>query len=151
METIINKFDIIGITIRTTNENQKAANDIPELWNKFFSNNLLKKIPNRIDDNIYCIYTDYEKDYTKPYTVLIGCKVEQTDSMPEELVAKSFEGGKYKKFTTSKGKLSEVIIDKWMEIWNSNLQRSYTTDFELHSTKSQNPDDGEVDIFIAVD
>ncbi len=151
METNINPFNIIGITIRTTNENEQAAKDIPELWGKFFSENILEKIPNKIDGNVYCIYTDYEKDFTKPYSVVIGCKVENLNHIPEGMTGISFEGGNYKKFTTAKGKLSEVVIGKWMEIWTSDLTRSYTADFELYTEKSQNPDDAEVDIFIAVD
>ena len=151
METNISAFNIIGITLRTTNENEQAAKDIPELWGKFFSENIIEKIPNKIDGNIYCIYTDYEKDFTKPYSVVIGCKVENLSSIPDGMIGQSFEGGKYKKLTTAKGKLSEVVIGKWMEIWNSDLQRSYTADFELYTEKSQNPEDAEVDIFIAVE
>ncbi len=151
MKTNINPFNILGITIRTTNENEQAAKDIPELWGKFFSENILEKIPNKIDANVYCIYTDYEKDFTKPYSVVLGCKVENLNSIPDGMIGKSFKGGNYKKFSTAKGKLSEVVIGKWMEIWNTDLQRSYTADFELYSEKSQNPEDAEVDIFIAVD
>jgi len=150
VETNIKEFNIIGITFRTTNENEQAAKDILELWGKFFSENILDRIPNKIDGNVYCLYTDYEKDFTKPYNVVIGCKVENLNSIPDGMIGKSFKGGKYEKLTTKKGKLSEVVIAKWMEIWSSELQRSYTADFELYTEKSQNPEDAEVDVFIAV-
>ncbi len=132
MNVSINDFNIVGISTRTTNENQQAAKDIPKLWEKFFSNNIASKIPNRTDNNIYCVYTEYEEDFTKPYTVLIGCKVESLSSIPDEMIGKSFDGGKYKNFTTEKGKLSEVVIGKWMEIWETDLPRKYTADFELY-------------------
>ena len=45
MKTNIESFHIIGITIRTNNENEQAAKDIPELWGKFYSENILEKIP----------------------------------------------------------------------------------------------------------
>jgi len=39
MITELESFKVIGISVRTTNENGQAAKDIPFLWNKF-----LKKI-----------------------------------------------------------------------------------------------------------
>jgi len=147
---IISPFNIIGISLRTTNENNQAAQDIPMLWNKFYSEKFLEKIPNKVNENVFCIYTDYEKDFTKPYTVIIGCKVENLNSIPNGMIGEPFNGGKYKKFTTSKGPLSKVVISKWMEIWNYDMQRSYTTDFELYMEKSKNPEDAEVDIFISI-
>lgn len=71
----LDTFYVIGIAVRTTNENQKAAQDIPVLWNKFMTEGIINQIPNKADHAIYCIYTDYEKDYTKPYTTILGCKV----------------------------------------------------------------------------
>ena len=71
----ISPFYIIRVTKRTTNENDQGAQDIPELWNHFLSNQIIDKIPNKVDLAVYSMYTDYEKDYTKPYTTLIGCKV----------------------------------------------------------------------------
>jgi len=64
----INSFQIIGISVRTTNENGQAKKDIEKLWGEFMSENMLKKIPNVTDETIYAIYTDYEGDHTKPYT-----------------------------------------------------------------------------------
>ena len=58
------EIKIIGITVRTTNQDQKAAQDIPVLWDKFMWQGLAEKIPNRENEAVYCVYTDYEKDYT---------------------------------------------------------------------------------------
>jgi predicted transcriptional regulator YdeE len=148
--TSVQPFYIIGITVRTTNENMQAATDIPQLWNKFMSENIIALIPNKIDDTIYSIYTDYEADYTKPYTTLLGCKVNSLDNMPEGFTGKSFAGGKYTTFT-AKGKLADgIVVQEWMKIWNTDLPRAYTADFEVYGEKAQNPDNAEIDIFIAV-
>ena len=37
-----------------------------------------------------------------------------------------------------------------MKIWNSDLDRSFTSDFEIYGEKAQNPETAEVDIFIAI-
>lgn len=146
----IEPFKVIGIAIRTTNENEQAAKDIPVLWEKFMQENVLNNIPNKIDNTVYSIYTDYEKDHTKPYTTLLGCKVESLDHIPEGMMGKSFDGGEYVKFT-AKGNLAEgLVINEWIKIWNMDLGRTFTADFEMYDEKAQNPSDAEVDILIAV-
>ena len=57
----ISPFYIIGVTKRTTNENDQGAQGIPELWNHFLSNQIIDKIPNKVDLAVYSMYTDYEK------------------------------------------------------------------------------------------
>ena len=142
-------FKVIGLSIRTTNENNQALKDIGELWGKLMSENILAQIPNKLDDAVYSIYTQYESDHTKPYTVLLGCKVSNIDIIPEGLTGMSFSGGRYTKLTT-KGDLNEGIVGKkWGEIWNMNLDRVFTADFEVYGEKAQNPKDAEIDFYIA--
>ncbi|MCT4121791.1 GyrI-like domain-containing protein [Elizabethkingia anophelis] len=146
----LDTFYVIGIAVRTTNENQKAAQDIPVLWNKFMTEGIINLIPNKADHAIYCIYTDYEKDYTKPYTTILGCKVNSLDTIPEGMVGKIIESSDYSK-QTIKGNLTEgIVYNEWLKIWNMDLDRSYTADFEIYDEKAQNPENAEVDIFIAV-
>jgi predicted transcriptional regulator YdeE len=146
----IQPFKVIGISVRTTNENEQAAKDIPVLWGKMMNENIINSIPNKIDNTIYSIYTDYEKDHTRPYTTVLGCKVENLDSIPDGMVGYSFDGGDYLKFTT-KGDLSKgLIINEWLKIWEMDLGRVFTADFEVYGEKAQDPSDAEVDILIAV-
>ncbi|MGG7468582.1 GyrI-like domain-containing protein [Chryseobacterium arthrosphaerae] len=147
----VEPFKVIGIAVRTTNENNQAAKDIPVLWEKFMSEDILNTIPNKIDTAVYSIYTDYEKDHTKPYTTMLGCKVENFDHIPEGMVGKSFEGGNYIRFTP-KGNLAEgLVINEWNKIWNMDLGRVFTADFEIYGEKARNPSEAEVDILIAVE
>jgi predicted transcriptional regulator YdeE len=43
-----------------------------------------------------------------------------------------------------------VKYKTWMDICNTNLQRAYTTDFEIYGEKSADPSNASVDIFIAL-
>ncbi len=144
------KFNIIGISVRTTNENGQAGQDIPALWNNFITNGMLEKIPNKVDTSLYCIYTDYEKDHTKPYTTILGCKVSGLQTIPEGMVGKTFEDGDYTKFVAKGNILQGMVFNEWIKIWNSNLARMYTADFEVYGEKAQNPENAEVEIFIAI-
>lgn len=151
MELItIEEFFIIGFSIRTTNENGQSGTDIPALWNKFMTENAIEKIPNKINNSIYSVYTEYEKDYTKPYTTILGCKVSNLDNIPSGMIGKIIEKETYKQFI-AKGKLTDgIVIQKWTEIWNSDLDRKYTADFEIYGEKASNPENAEVPIFIAI-
>lgn len=147
---IIQKFNVIGISVRTTNENGQSGKDIPALWSQFMTEEIQSKIPNKVSEDLFCIYTDYEKDHTKPYTTILGCKVESLDVVPENMIGKTIESANYKELI-AKGNLSEgIVFNKWLEIWNSDLDRSFTADFEVYGEKTQNPEKAEVAIYIAL-
>lgn len=151
MKTVfVKSFYVIGTAIRTSNEPGQAEKDIPGLWSRFLSGGLIEKIPNRINNDVYCVYTDYEKDHTKPYTTILGCKVSKLDNIPEGFIGKSISGGNCSVFTAT-GKIPEgVVFHEWVKIWNSGISRAYTADFEVYSEKAQNPDKAVIDIFVAV-
>jgi predicted transcriptional regulator YdeE len=151
MNTItVAPFYIIGMAVRTTNENEQAATDIPELWGRFMQQQIMAIIPGKVSNDIYCVYTDYEKDFMRPYTTVLGCKVDNIDNVPEGLVGKRIPGGTYTTFT-AKGKLTDGIVYKaWTDIWAMDIARAYTADFEIYGEKAQNPNNAQVDIYIAV-
>lgn len=150
MKTTTENLYVIGVAIRTTNENGQSAADIPQLWNKFLSENIAATIPNKVNENIYCIYTDYESDHTKPYTTILGCRVSSLGDVPEGLTGKEIAGGDYEVITV-KGKITDgIVFNEWVRIWNSDLPRAFTADYEVYGEKAQQPDNAEVDIFIAL-
>jgi predicted transcriptional regulator YdeE len=146
----IQKFSVIGISVRTTNENGQAGQDISALWNTFMTEGIAEKIPNKMDSSIYCIYTEYEKDHTKPYTTILGCKVANLDTIPAEMVGKTIEEVTYTKHIAKGNIFQGIVFNEWTKIWNSDLDRTFTADFEVYGEKAQNPENAEVDIFIAV-
>jgi len=147
----IPSFKIIGIAIETTNQNGQSAQDMGILWGRFFSEEIVKKIPNKISDDIYAIYTNFETDYTGKHTAIIGYKVNDLANIPEGLTGITIQGGAYQKFV-AKGIMPDAVIAMWKYIWDKDetLNRNYQADFEIHGAKSQNGPNSEVDIFIGV-
>lgn len=143
-------FKIIGISTETSNQNGEAPEAIGALWGQFISENMLKKIPNQLDSDILCIYTDYESDYKGKYTCILGLKVSSLNDVPEGLVGREFQGGNFQSFL-AKGSLPEAIVDTWHSIWNQNetLDRSYTYDYEVYDYRSRLGEESEVEIYIA--
>lgn len=151
MENIkIETFKVIGISVRTTNANGQSAIDIGKLWDKIISEGIIEKIPNKIDRRLFSIYTDYEGDHTQPYTTLLGCKVENFDIIPSGMVARSFEGGDYTKFVAKGDLQNGAVYLEWLKIWEMDLNRTYTADFEIYGEIAQNLTNTEVDICVAI-
>ncbi len=144
-------FKIIGISVRTTNQNNQAQQDIGNLWGQFFSEKMMEKIPNKISSDIIAIYTDYKSDYTEEYTTMIGIPVSTLDIIPEGLMGREFQSENFKKYS-AKGEMPDAVVNTWVEIWQNdkNLNRKYTYDFELYGEQSQNGENSEVEIYIAV-
>jgi predicted transcriptional regulator YdeE len=42
------------------------------------------------------------------------------------------------------------MTETWKEIWESDLTRTFETDFEVYGQRSQNWEDAVVDIFLSV-
>ena len=142
-------FNIVGISTKTSNQNYQAATDIQNLWDEFQNKKIAESTPNKVDENIYAIYTDYEGDHNQPYTILIGSKVESLNDIPKNLIGRKFKKANYLKFSPE-GKLPEAVIEQWVKIWNSDIKRAYTADLEIYKKNSKDPENPLVDILIAI-
>jgi predicted transcriptional regulator YdeE len=150
--TRVDPFKIIGISVKTSNKDNRSSKDIGDLWAQFYKDKLLQKIPNQLSKDIYSIYTDYASDYLGDYTAIIGLKVSSLDVIPQGLIGRQFSGD-YFTVVTAKGKMPDAVVNAWMEIWQrgDSLRRKYTYDFEVYDEKSQNGDQSEVKIYVAAD
>ena len=137
----------IGLKLRT--DNQKCSLEMPAHKERFFNQNILARIPNKVNGNILAVYTDYEGDYTQPYSWILGAEVSSLDEIPAGLVGKVIPESKYAVFTT-KGEFPQGLIAAWQAIWQSNLSRSYTADFELYSSDFDPQRHPDVKVFIAI-
>ncbi len=150
IKTKLDPFWVIGISVRTTGKNAQFMKDIPELWNTFMLKETIYKIPNKIENSIYVIYTDYESDHTEGYTTIIGCKVKNIDTVPERMIGIQIKKSMYSRYT-AKGDITKgIVYNKWVNIWETNLKRSYITDFEFYGEEAQNPKDAEVEIYVGI-
>lgn len=148
---VIEEFQLIGIALKTktTNENGQSGIDCGRLWQKFETENYIKRIPGKLSNEIFAVYHNYEGDYTKPFSYFIGCKVKKDTSVPEGFDSLRIADGTYEKIL-AKGTMPNCVADSWKNIWNSGLERAYNTDFEVYDEKSKDWNDAEVNIFIGI-
>ena len=141
---------VAGIEIKTTNLNGKAIKDIGMTWQKLFANGIYEKIPNKVNGKTIGLYTEYEGDYTKTYTFIAGAEVSQKVQIGEEIESIIIPKGKYAKFVIT-GDVQNSVGQAWQEIWNMNLKRKYTCDFEEYQNNSEDMQKQEIHIYIALD
>ncbi len=123
---------IAGIELRTSNT--EAFQTIPPFWGKFYGENTIEKISNKVSKDVYAVYTNFENegvDNTGVYSLIIGCEVSDIDASdslksvvvaPQERIVFEVEAGH-----------PEKVGEKWIEIWQRNdLNSTIVADYELY-------------------
>jgi predicted transcriptional regulator YdeE len=131
---------ILGIYARAGNDNLEKIGD---LWRRFHAMGGPAAIPARRDDAVYCVYCEYETDFTGAFTVLIGCAVDADAEIPDGMKKLAIEAGEFAVFEPM-GELPMSVLETWAEIWNAPLDRRYQADFDRYGS------DGKVTVQVGV-
>lgn len=144
----IESFDVIGISIVTNNET--GADDINGLWERFFKESVGSKVQDKVDDNIYAVYSDYEGDHTKPYRLTIGHKVKNGSlTQNKEFYTVRIETSDYAALSAT-GPQPQSLIETWTAVWESDMDRSFRTDYEFYGPKFFEEGVNEVILYIGL-
>ncbi len=151
------EFSIVGIGARTSGEREMSAEGvIPEMWPRFYQEHILDKIPNRADQNVYALYTDFAGDRMGKYTVVIGAKVKDKSQVPAGLVLKTVPAGKYFVLTSERGPAATVIPSAWMKIAaledkdQLGGKRAYKADYEVYGPAATDPQNAQADLYVGL-
>ncbi len=150
-------FDIVGIEVRTNNTKEMSGQgSIGAQWERFMKEGIAGKIPNRVGDVVYALYTKYVKDRNGDYDFVIGMRVSSTRAVPPGMVLKHVPAGKYAVITSDTGPGSQVVPAAWQRIWKMEDRsqlggvRSYATDYEVYDERARDPQAVQVDIFVGI-
>lgn len=154
----LNEIKLVGIKIRTNNANEFTQDKakIGACVLKFFSEKLFEKIPHRQSPGkTFCVYTEYESDFTGDYTFFIGEEVSSFDDFPDSLSTHIIPAQTYIKHTTDAGPMPIVVQNAWKEIWEKDEdtlggERAYHSDFEVYDQRAINPLSTIVDIYVGL-
>ena len=148
-------FEVIGIEARTNNALESGGDGaIPKQWQRLFMENLLGRIPDRIDQFIVAVYSNYASDWNGEYTYILGAKVKAGTKPPEGMVSKTIPAGKYIGFTSKRGRPEQVVPEMWKEVWAyfqspGNPTRAYAADYEIYDDMSD-PTNVQVRLYVGV-
>ena len=91
-------FEVIGIEARTNNGKESAEGGmIPQMWQRFYMEGTIDRIPEKIDGGIVAVYTDYESDANGDYTYILGAKVKPGATPLAGMISKQIPGGKFRR------------------------------------------------------
>jgi len=152
------KIKLVGLTARTNykNEMNSQTSKIGELMGRFWNQNIANQIPNRKNPGvILAVYTEYDSNEYGDYTYFIGEEVNSFENTPPELQKLTIPAAKYQKFTTLSGKMPDVVINAWQQIWKMTSDdfagdRAYIADFEVYDQRAIDPANTTLDIYIGI-
>ncbi|KTD14204.1 GyrI-like domain-containing protein [Legionella hackeliae] len=138
----IEGFIVSGIHVRTKNSdelNPKTAK-LPQLWQRFHTENIANVVQNDPDSQQFGVYSDYESDVSGAYTLTAGVKTDNVTRIPG-CTSIYIEPGNYLLFQNH-GSMPQAIIELWQGIWRyfsfeSRFVRRYLTDFEVYKNSEE--------------
>ena len=128
MNTTVTEKQIYGKKVRTNNQNTDI---ILGLWEEFSQLN--------VKGDVYAVYSNYKSDFTEDYDLHIGTEEKFTNESNVTIPA-----GDYHVIEVDPT-VPNAVYSAWVEIWNSDLNRAYATDFEFYGK------DGSVKIFLSIE
>jgi predicted transcriptional regulator YdeE len=151
----VQAFQVIGIAVRTTNEKEHGGNgEIPKLWQHVMQEDLVDKIPNRADQHLVVVNTNYASDQNGEYDYILGSRVTSAKDVPEGFVAVTIPAGKYAVVESEKGPPQEILPKVWMRIWAMSPAelggtRAFKADYEVYPAE-MNGQDTQVTIYLGL-
>ncbi len=127
-------FTVVGLSVITDNES--GADAINQIWEDFFEKQIGQQVEDiRENDFIYAVYSDYEGDHTKPYRFTLGYKLKDAQAaVPDGLHTVVTETADYAMLSAA-GEQPKALVEAWTAIWQSDLDRRFTTDFEIYGPR----------------
>lgn len=133
---------VVGVSAMTGNSDPEMGNVIGGLWEKLYGGGVNAVIKNKVNEYAIGLYSDYAGDR---YCVTAGNEVSRAEN--PELTVKTIPAGKYAKFSVH-GHMERTVAEAWAGIWQMNLDRSFTGDFEEYlNCDFENCD---IDIYVAL-
>jgi predicted transcriptional regulator YdeE len=150
-------FSVIGISVRTSNAKETTSDGvIGKQWQKFFQEGVLQRISNKVDSNIYAVYSDYASDKNGEYSLTLGARVPDSSAVPAGLVLNTVHAGSYAVVASDQGPVAKVVVAAWQRVWEMEDRhalggaRAYQTDYEFYGQHAANPQDSRVDLYIGL-
>jgi predicted transcriptional regulator YdeE len=145
-----NSIQVIGIELRTTNDNGQAFHDIPLFWERFMKESCASLIPNKLNNDIYAVYTNFENEGINNkgmYSLIIGCNVPDNTIPPTGFTKITIPEGYYRVFSVENGRQDKVGA-AWQSIWA--IPDSEKSNWRFHCEFERYRSSGEIDIFIGL-
>lgn len=136
---------VLGPSLRTSND--VAFETIPEHWQRFFERGGPEQVADRLGDEIFAVYTDFEHegvDNDGTYTFVIGTRV-PTGTTPRDGMAIAVVPASQRVIFDVDNGRPDLVGEQWQQIWDrDDLAKTFVAEYERYAT------DGAITISIGV-
>ncbi|MGC4106712.1 MAG: effector binding domain-containing protein [Thermomicrobiales bacterium] len=143
---LVEAFTVVGIELRT--DNTEAMRTIPPFWGRFFGEEILARIPDRVDGDVYAVYTNFAHpgiDNEGTYSLVIGARVAEDTTVPEGMIAVGIPASARVQFAVD-GNDPGRVGEAWATSWaRTDLRKTYLADYEHYAA------DGTIAILVGVE
>jgi predicted transcriptional regulator YdeE len=144
-------FTVVGIAGRTSNAREMSGDRIiAKQWGRFWQENLLALIPDKADEAVRAVYTEYASDKDGDYTFVIGARVKSAAGIPVGMVSKTIPAGRNAVFLSESGPVERIVVETWQRIWSSAIDRAYGADYEIYDQRAADPSNAQVEVCVGV-
>ena len=145
----------IGLTAKTNMAMEDSLGIISQLWGKAMQQGIMMVIPNKVSNNMYGLYYNYDFGEAQSFTVMVACQVSSLDSIPNGMAGYSIPASRFAVFTTPKGNMIQVVKDGWKHIWEKWMAEnpglwSNTCDLEEYDETAMDMEAAVVKIYVAL-
>jgi predicted transcriptional regulator YdeE len=134
---------VVGVSATTSNDDPNMSAVIGDLWMQLYGEGgVHERIKNTVNTFAIGLYSDYKDEH---YTVTAGLEVSAAEN--PELTRKTIPAGRYAKFSVH-GDMTAAVAKAWAQIWQMELDRSFTGDFEEYLNDDFK--EADIDIYVAL-
>jgi predicted transcriptional regulator YdeE len=133
-------FSVIGIEVHVNGGVDSDRSKVAAVWETFFDDGVLARIPGAEATRIVCVSTGYNPDGSGGFTVVLGAASGVGAAPVPGLAFHAVPAAQYAVFSGS-GLNPEAAATVWRQVGayfgaQSRLKRAYTTDFESYAGDS---------------
>ncbi len=141
--------NVIGKAQQFNLNDSKASEKISLFWQQLQKQNTLGAIHNALDNRMFAVYTNYDDQGN--YTLILGAPVGSLHDVPEGLVGLPIPEATYQ-VVTAIGPRQKSVSEAWEFIWSPGFKakRAFTYDYEVYDKRAKDPENAQVDIYVAV-
>lgn len=144
----LNEKRAAGLKTRTNNLSPDMGAKIGGLWQQFFEEGLFFQIPGKVNEKSIGLYTNYAGKEQDDYDIYVCCEIDKEVLLPKNVEETMIPGGKYAKFIV-KGHMQKAVQEFWVKLWEMNLDRKFTADFEEYQPGGD-MENAEIHMYVAL-
>ncbi len=142
-------FNVVGISMETTYNNDQYLGDMTALWEAFYKEDISSAIRGIQDEKVYVVYSDFDKPKKGSFKVTMGFKTKSTKNLYKGLTGVNIPKTKFAAFFIP-SKPETQVPAMWEKIYRSNLKKADNFDVEVYDLDKKTYEPTKAQILVGI-